>query len=240
MKEDEQKLFDLYASDGRKYQFSKDEEIGRGKYGVVYRFGDKAVKVLNNPDNALVRNVVSIIKRLNLKNYYKLFDILSSNRFIARNFAGTVSKYYPNEVLDISDMPMDYLLDNFYTLCKSHETLADNSILVNDLYSKNVILGNDEITVVDVDLYTKMFSVNTDNIKASNVYSLKTLFFRDLLRDHYLKFHRKEVAFSSEKFNRAIREIVIPDSNDIGSKENVGKILSKYKKPIDYVRRILK
>jgi len=240
MSEKSKNKFELYAADGKKYHFDTDEEIGRGENGIVYRSGDKAVKVLNSPDNGLVRNVVSIIKRLNLRNYYKLFDILSSNRFISRNFAGTVSKYYPNEVVDISEMPMDYLLDNFYALCRSHEILADNSVLVNDLHSKNVILGNDEITVVDVDLYTKMHSVNTNSIKASNIYALKSLIFRDLLRDHYIKFHRDEVYFSSYKFNTAIRELVIPDTTNIGSKENIGKILSKYKKPVDYVRRILK
>lgn len=233
-------VLNLYTSAGKRYDFSSTEEIGRGKYGVVYRNGDKAVKLLNKPDNERMSKVISAIRRLKLKNYYKIYDLLFFRKFITRSFAGVVSKYYPSEVEDVLEMPMDYLLDNFASLCESQEILADNNILVNDLYSDNVILGSDEITVIDVDLYSKISSVDSKSLRACNIYALKQLLFQGLLAEHCCKFHGDDIDFDISKFNKKIRELIVSDSGYVGEKEPVFKTLSKYRKPIDYVKKILK
>lgn len=232
----------FYREDGKIINRSDVEKLPPlplGDYGKVYRCDDKAIKLLNNPGTRMQYKVVSAIKNLKLSNFYEIYDVLSCENTKCKSFAGTISKYYENSITDVLTTPSDYLLDSYYHLSNSFYILGQNGIAVNDFYSRNCVLAENGITVIDVDLYSLYDDISEAGLECvsrGNLFKLKYLFFLDLLTRHFYSFHHDE--FSSENIS-SILSSFIGDSK-IDDDDTFSYNLYSYKYPIDYVKKKLK
>ena len=68
-------------------------------------------------------------------------------------------------------MVFDYILDNFYELEKLFKIFSDNKIVADDVRRDNVIIGKENIVVIDPDLFfiTNVFG---EQIELKNKYKL--------------------------------------------------------------------
>lgn len=227
----------LYGNFGRNFVFCKDRPINSGEYGTAYRYGeDKVVKVLNTPDTYMQRRVMSAIKKLNLRNFYKIHELLSTNQFGFRNLAGYVSSYCESDDIDILTMPSEYLVENARMLAESVSRLTEHGICIEDLYSKNVILNSSNITVIDTDLYRLCSGVKSSDLDFHNNLVLKDLFYSLLWEAHH-SYHEDQSVLASQLrdiFNELINR------KDVSDMDAISRGLTKCKYPIDYVRKRVK
>lgn len=127
-------------------------------------------------------------------------------------------------------MSTSYTLDNLYTIYSSMKKLAENYICVDDLHKNNVILQNNKIVIIDIDLYYRFLNSSIQDILSKNVYNLNPLF-HSLFLDCLTNISAKD------RFEMVTRigNLFIMDSRY--GIEPVVRKLSKYKYPIDYLRR---
>lgn len=227
----------FYDSFGRKVVVDcSGSPLGSGVYGSVYRDGDKVVKVLKTPDSYLQRRTLSTIKRLDLKNFYKIYEILSTNRFGLKNLAGYTSKYYESSVCDdLMTLPSEYLIESVRGLNESGKRLAQKEIMIADLFHENVIISDSGLIVIDADLYTKCSGVRVSDAEFANNIALKELYF-DLLWRAYSKYHSSSSSVEElANVRRILYELV--DRGNVNNLTSVEKRLEKCKYPIEYVHK---
>lgn len=229
----------FYDSFGRKVIVDCNcEPFDSGVYGSVYRDGDNVVKILKKPDHPLQRRTLSTIKHLDLKNFYKIYEIFSTNRFGFRNLAGYVSKYCESSTCDdLMTLPSEYFIESVRGLNESGKKLAENEIMIEDLFHKNVIIGDSGLVVIDVDLYTKCSGVRASDIEFHNNIALKELYF-DLLWRAYSKYHASTSVEELANVRKILYELV--DRRDVSNLTAVENNLSKCKRPIEYISRRLR
>ena len=202
----------FYNETGEKIDYHLLKRIGGGSYSRVYMLpNDSCIKVFKEIDNGIDKNNLSFINNLKLDNFYQINDFLFDDN---NNFAAYTMNYYRPSNDSILLMPTMYTLDNLNTIGKSIGVLTDNHIFIPDLHSDNVIIGDNNITVIDTDIYAK------------------SLFFRALYC--LFKMLYKEALYCDFKYC----DDDIDNINnlfDYNNADNV-KILRRYKYPIDYIR----
>lgn len=217
-----------YTEDGKRVKFDLKEEnvIGRGGQSKVYKISEeKCLKKLFGFGNY---EILKLIRDLKLPSYYIIYDLLFNKRSILKAY---IIEYYVSEEIDILTMPVDYTLYNFFSILDSVMVLTENNVYVSDLHEDNVIMNSNGITVIDTDLYTKNRFFYADELLSKNVSAVRCLF--------------KNLYFSSlnDYHDGEIKESISPKVNDLFNINNVGdayntvKKLSKYKYPIDYMKR---
>lgn len=210
--------------------------LSSGNCGSAYLFNDCVIKLVDSDGDMEQYDTVSCIKNLSLPNFYKLYSVLSCERNGIKTFGGTISKYYLSENVDMFLKPSDYLLDSFNSLYKSMSELGKNNIFVFDLNRANTIVNNDGIFVIDVDLYQRMSYNLPKNIISKNLFKMKCSIFYELLQSNFLNHHGNELKdLSGEDISRMIYDLL--NLNDFDDSKTFNKTLSKYKYPIDYIRR---
>lgn len=220
---------EFYNQDGKKVCYSCDKLIGKGAQGKIYKIdNDKCLKHYYTGSSCFRYDVdiFNKIMELDLDNFYKIYELLFEVNGL---FKGYVMKYYEKNKIDILTMPVDYTIDNFLKLYDSVKKLSDASILVNDLGIGNVILNDKYITVIDVDLYSFKYSILNSEIFDVNSYILYKLFI-SLYWNSYCKHH---LSLEYEYDRDMIKNLFMFDED----KESVCRKLSRYKYPIDYLRR---
>lgn len=224
----------LYTKNNEVKEYSTDNQIGCGSFGKVYLIeDDKCLKLFNAPiareDNyELQEDIYYEIRELKLKNFYELYD-LYYNSFLTK-ILGYLSKYYEKEDIDILTMPTDYTIDNLNSLYESFKKLSEHNICTNDISSSNVIINRDSITMIDIDLYYRNYFGIGKSTFSENLCNLEKIF--------------KEVYILSLTFYPLKERIKMIDKIDklffldetIGI-DYVAKKLTKYKYPIDYLRK---
>lgn len=223
----------LYTKDNEKIQIhiKKENRIGGELYGNVYKLSDSScIKIYKSIDD-IDLETLKLIKKLDLKNYYKIYEFYYSNRGALK--AHTM-KYYTSEEIDILTTEMPYTLTNLANLLESVDTLNRNNIVIDDTHSNNAILGSTEITIIDVDLYHFNRFYNKFQLKVKNINALKYLF-ESLFIEAIIKYHPEYNTFTVLEVIKSIFNLY-----DTSSVENTYRRLEKYKYPIDYVRKRVK
>lgn len=224
-----------YTEDKKRYNLDTDNFIDEGEYGRVYLTSDnKCLKIfkqsISRKDNNSFFNEEAFkrIKELNLKNFYKIYDIYY-NRSLTKT-SGYLSEYYQSEDIDILTMPVDYTFNNLCILYDSFCSLAENNIYTNDVSPRNVILNSNGITVIDTDMYYMNYKSDNRMVYHNNLYDLGELF-----SGLYINSLKKEDPAERCRIIEKIQELFIP----VGTfgVEPVIKKLVKYKYPIDYLKK---
>ena len=127
-------------------------------------------------------------------------------------------------------MPTSYTLDNFSGIYNSILKLTDNGIVVSDLHSGNVITDENNITVIDADLYYKLCFIDKIKLQYKNISALIYLF-KDLYFESLDEFHKD---CDVNACVSAIRDLFEP-MNALNI-DKVYKKLTRYKYPIDYIK----
>ena len=203
------------------------------KYAPVYKISrDECLKRFGLDHSTCNIEVLKKIRELDLPNFYKILEFLFDKD---NNFVAYTMKHYDSTDKSIITMPSAYTLDNFYTLVGSFNILTDNDIAVDDLHSFNAIIGEENMTLIDADLYYFNYTNNDiEEKKKLSKYNLKYLLylFSDIYGDAIIEVLGYDVhttrAITSELFN------------GVESIDNISKKLTKYKYPIDYIKDIRK
>jgi len=202
----------------------QNEYLNKGTSGIVYKISEEECLKLFKYYNECDAKVLELLKKIKPNNFYEIKELIYNGN---NDFIGYTMKYYEDKNLDLLTMPTEYLLDNLNGICNSINKLTNNNVLVTDLISKNTILTNNKIIIIDVDnfkfnkLYTSINDLNKHNLS-----ELRSLLI-DLFIQSKIKYHKGEI-IETNKDN-------IFDIKDNFSRTY--KVLRKYKYPIDYFRK---
>lgn len=232
----ENKYVTAYTEDKKiqHFRLNADNFIGSGDFGKTFLTSDnKCLKVFDRypsrkEDKAIFNeDIFNIIKEIKPQNFYTLYE-LYFNRTLTKIVA-YLSKYYPQEDINILTMPVDYTFDNLYALYKSFSLLAEHNVCVSDTSDSNVILSSSTITIIDTDMY---YINNNKKVSAlkNNMYNLGSLFTELYTNSLNEKDAKKRVQMVAK-----IRDLFMPVGT-LGM-EPVIKKLIKYKYPIDYLQK---
>ncbi len=208
--------------------YHRDNIIGIGSSGVVYKLDDDTCIKVFYEDGYYNEEEIEAIMNMNLDNYYEIYKLLYNSE---KKDTSYTMKYYLDEDIDILKLPILYTLDNLNGIYKSIVKLSKEMFLVCDLYYGNVITNKDEIIVIDVDRYKHIKSKKVTKKELLNR-NTKALYrvFRQLYCNSICRRYD-----DLKKDEKIIYEIY--DLFDIENKPiDIYKKLVKYKYPIDYIR----
>ena len=215
----------LYDKNDKLYVYNVREPIAVGSTSNVYRISDneclKYMELYSFFDTSIIERII----QMDLANFYKIYRILYCNYGY---FAGYLMKYYPKEDIRILTMPVDYTLDNFYSIASSMMRLSREGIIARDVHGGNVIMNKDAITVIDVDFFEEEYAYSEEKLIRNN---RKILL--DLFRELYVNNMKSMITDPSEEMYKRIQDLYSP----FNSFDMVAKKLEGYKYPIDYVRK---
>lgn len=245
-----------YNSEGKKIEFkkNKDKFINNGYCANVYKYDSKyAIKIYNhncNKEYRLKKDMFYEIDDIKSDNLVKIYDTLykkniqnSLKKFIfttlykendfLNNYIidGYLMKYYEPSKLNILETDIEYMLQNMYQLEKLFNIFTNKSILVQDVKIGNIILGENNIVIIDPDLFDKV-SYSYELLRSINNSELLKLF-KSLFIYHY-KFLKNKIPNFEEK-NDKLFNMNLNDSVDVTSK--ISKKMRKLKYPIGYYYR---
>lgn len=175
-----------YTNDNRKVEFiAEGNPLGKGTQGIVYDYDvNKCIKIYFEDASRYSKEMFDLFKKLSLKGYAKLYDLLYSSADNEKIVAYIMEKY-TREIENILTMPTEYTIDSFNTLYNSVSVLTENNIIAKDTIPCNAVLGKDGITLIDfessnrVDLPKEIVrEVNINNI----LYLFRRLFEEELKR----------------------------------------------------------
>lgn len=211
----------FYNSSNEEVNYHLLSKIGGGSYGSVYKLSEfECIKIFREIDTGIDADTVAFINNLGLNNFYKIYSFLFNKR---KDLRGYTMKYYLPSHTSILLKDTSYTLDNFFAIYNSINTLSDNQIFIPDLHSDNVILGNDEITIIDIDIYAKAILFDPGKLKDKNSRALFSLF-----KSLYIEGLYNHGIYTDNDI-KAINNLF---NNDAPS--NI-KVLKKYKYPIEYI-----
>lgn len=216
----------FYNIDGEVNDYHLLNKIGGGSYSRVYMLSPfQCIKIFRELDNGINYEDINFINSLDLDNFYKIYSLLFNKIGI---FRGYTMKYYLPSNESIFLKSSNYTLDNFYSIKKSIATLSKHNIFIPDLHNDNVILGKDEITVIDTDIYSKTLLFDNNKLSIRNKRALFSLF-RMIYIDNLCCYHyytKEDIKIVNDLFN-------FNDPDKV-------KVLKKYKYPIDYINDMRK
>jgi len=233
------KVIDTFYMDNERFVtreiISQKRKIGKGEFGIAYEDAGRVYKLLNAPGSNEQYVNMTTIKNLNLPNFYKLYDILFTKDGEKRVFAGTISKFYQREDVDMFLAPKDYLIDNFNALLESVRTLAKHGIGVGDLHVGNSIVNKDGIFIIDTDLYGKKECLTNHRLITQNEFRYIS-FLLDLLYGNFSDHHGPDCSLEQiVNVNSMIHTLV---TNCVMNNQSISEKLADVKYPMDYVTKI--
>lgn len=225
----------LFDENGKSVRFNTNENnlVGKGVFGTIYRTdASSCIKVYNGrPSVDIDLELLKTIRGLSLKKFYEIYDLLYTKN---GTFKGYSMKYYDNFDIDILTTPTEYTLDNLYNLRDSILKLANNNIYAIDMHDENVILGESDMTVIDVDLFIFTTFYNGTGLMVKNINAVNNLFY-SLYVKAINRFHEEYAKYDVSKVIRELFSTISErDTYDMVKK------LTKYKYPIDYIEKYSK
>lgn len=216
-----EKIF--YDEKGTIQKIKIDKLLKKGLDTETYKTtGNECLKVFRNlyEDEMLFK----ILSKLDLNNFYKINKLLYDKD---NNFMAYTARFYKKEDIDILTMPVDYTIENMNRLYKVSSILSSNNIRIEDLHHKNVILDNNNITIIDADRY--IYDPNNEH-KDYNKRFINTLFVLLYMTSSEIN----QLATNQNYYDMvtSIRQLFAKDNNP----DIVSKKLVKYKYPIDYLK----
>lgn len=218
----------LYDKKGNRVNFNTEDKIGGRTHGNVYKISDtECIKVYKKSSEVDIE-ILKLIKSLYLRNYYEILELYYSRSNI---FKAVKTTYYQKQNIDILTMPTNYTLDNLFNISLSINTLTKNNVLVEDSHSENVIMDSNKITIIDVDLYSFNRFRTAKELKIKNLERLAYLF-KEIYTEAITDFHPEYKDCITSALIGEIFNFYTPHHI-----ESTYKKLSKYKYPIDYIKK---
>ncbi len=208
-------LEEILYSDVKK----NSKRLDSGYYGRTFIFGqnrDKVIKLLREPGNRNQYEMLSYIKNLNLPNFYLIYDILSNEKSGIKTYAGTISKYYKSENLDLWEMPSSFIIDNVKKLFEQASILGEKKVIIWDMHKGNLVVSKEGIITIDAD--DNRFSDECE--EKENINAIRDAVIK-LLASNYLK-GKHDNKVSGNEIVQRLRKV--KSFNE----------LSIYEKPIDW------
>lgn len=216
----------FWTEEGKRVSYKLPEPFDSGMFGSVYKLpDDKCLKVLNK-GKELTPEILKLIRDLNLKNYYRIYEVLYSKTGKVRAYP---MKFYEAADIDILVAPVSYTLTSLCGLYESITTLAEHMVMVSDLHTRNVILTSTGVIAVDTDDYYYSNSKSKEQIRMKNIMALKYLF-EQLFLEALDEYHQ---SISSFPMRMAIQN-TFKIHTQYGLQQTCAE-LSKFTTPIDYI-----
>ena len=217
----------FYDKEGNPKTYTYGNEINHGDFGNIYMINNETcIKIFKRLSSFISEAAICKIKDLNLSNYYKIYDVLYDE---LKKLIGYTMKYYENGKIDILVTPTDYLITSFLGIYHSMEKINDAEICISDLRLCNVIMTDEGMVVIDVDGY---FPDQMPNQKDERfLYNKKRVY--ELFKDVFY-FGTKD---RHKQFNRGLDDTAYGIFEMDQSPDEICKKLTKFKYPIDYLKR---
>ena len=219
----------FYDNKKKPIKYKLNKVYMHGGCGSVYRINTDTCLKWFGEDNFYDEEAFETIMKLNLTNFYKIYQMLYDE---GDNFVGYTMKYYESSEIDILTMPIEYTINNLYKLYKSINIITSNSIFVRDLRESNIIMNNQDMTVIDVDLYFKnmFYSIRNDLTKNDLIHNNLSELYR-LFSEIYFN------ALATYHYTLNFDKVIIDELFSIDSTpSDIHKKLIKYKYPLDYIK----
>lgn len=221
----------FYDKNGNRLEYKLGELISEeGQYGKVYKLDgtDCECIKLYNKGQVVDDKILMFIKNMDLKNFYKLYEMLYGR---TGKFKAHTMRYYESMDIDILTMPVEYTLCSLCNLYESVIRLAEEHIYASDMHIGNVILGSNEITVIDVDIYSFSELQSIEKLKKRNISALRYLF-RELYLNSLKEYHPE-----IDKYSVRQEIIGLFGGDRPFNLNNTCNKLIRYKKPFDCLKK---
>ena len=221
----------FYGEDSKRIEYKLGDLISEeGQYGRVYRLAgtdDECIKVYKKGE-VVDDKILKYIRDLDLKNFYKLYNMLYGR---TGKFRAHTMKYYESADIDILTMPVEYTLCSLCNLYESVVRLAEEHIYASDMHIGNVILGRDEIVVIDTDIYSYSELQSIEQLKKKNISALRYLF-RELYLNALSEYHPDIAKYS-------VRQEITSLFGGYGpfNLDSTCNRLTRYKRPYDCINK---
>lgn len=203
-----------------RYKFKKPIGYGCGGKAYKYRCG-KVIKLLTDIGTPEQYDLMQEIKNLKLNGIYKLENILSSDRYLIKCYAGSISKYYKSKNKDLWMLPSSYVVKEINKLRNTASELAKRKIAIVDLNIGNVLITNEGLIIIDTDDYDR----SIDDCEDYNLFRIKRTI-DEVLDSQYFEHFRVE---NHNEFE-VQHALTFNDFTD----ESFQRRLLKHKRPIDW------
>lgn len=202
--------------------------IIKGTQGEVYKINDEECIKFYYSEQPLGARIYTpkmfeLLKSLNLENFYKLLEPFYRDNYLTQIGAYSM-KYYPESKTSILNMPIEYIIYNFEVLYKNAQILSELKIIMRDLNNRNVILGDNFMTIIDAEEYT-ISNLSTQK----HVLHKNTLIILALLRNLFIAELKKQNLYNQQS-EYIIKELFSYDKNPV---KTLSKKLTGVKKSID-------
>lgn len=201
--------------------------IAEGEQGNIYKLNqNRCIKIYTAGMPTINPEVFKIYKELSLEGYSKLHELWYSDVEL-KEVGAYISDWYVKTRDNILFMPTEYTIHNLSVLYNSIKVLSENQILARDLIPQNVILGSENITVVDFDS-CRLSTKTRDELERLNTLAVLKLF-REIYKDGL-----RSLALNIDK-NKALSNYI--DAMFKAKEDPVKKLERKMPKgrPIDYI-----
>ncbi len=188
------------------------------------------------------QEIFDLLKSINNPHLMELYDTycnfnlleLVSNKIglIPFYIDAYTAKYYPDASVNILYENKDYILDNFRELEKLFEIFTDNMICTDDIKRDNTILGKENITIIDPDLFYRV-KESKDYVSTTNKKKLLKLF-RSILSNYARK--EENCGKLISYIDTEIVNLDITSSTDVTCE--LSKKLKYINKPIELFKHI--
>lgn len=218
----------LYDENGIKETITIRNKLGEGLDGRVYQISEEECLKVYKRKPEIDIEVLKIIASLNLDNYYEILKLYYKKNNI---LSAIKMKYYEKEDIDILTTPSEYTLNNLYKILSSADKLSQNNILIEDSHSGNIIMTKNKIIIADVDLYSFSHFYKERELRRKNIQKIGYLF-NEIYNEAVADYHEELKNFLVAELIRKLFTLVSPLQV-----EQVYRELSKYKYPIDYIKK---
>ena len=144
-----------------------DSLIGSGHNADTYKVGDTTLKIYHDDcyGDRISDKVFDNLKTVNNACFIKLRDKeYGDNNIIKQYYYDYIEKV--NKLM--IDLPMDYTYESIIKLQELLNMLNELRIYIEDANSENVIVSNNNIVVIDPDLYKIYNRESLNNLKEHN------------------------------------------------------------------------
>lgn len=225
-----------YNEEGKRvvYKLNENDRIGNESMcSKVYLLPEnKCLKVLNKDTTISGEEVLRLIRKYNLTNFYNIHELFFNKKGDIKAY---ISDYYEPYDIDILTSSTDYTLDNLFGIYSSILKLTQESVFISDMHDENVIIGEKKMTVIDADFYSITSLMDNEKLTRLNIGAIRTLF-TTIYINMMKKYHEENSGFLS---TIAIQDLFM-GINSVTGIESVVRKLEKYKYPIDYINKTKK
>lgn len=221
----------FYDKEGNKVKIEYGKMIYRGRNSKIYQIGDQeCIKVLKGYQEEQLEEILKLLMKLELEGFVKIYELYYS-KDIDKLKAFRQELVSQEKDFDILTSSTYYTLNNLFILFKSMVFLTENKVWLNDLHTDNVILGDNNMTIIDPELYTINRFFSNEQLIDKNIISITDLFFH-LYFEAILKYHPELNTGDN------VQKLVFLFKNNKGRELDYScKVLSRYRYPIDYFKQ---